>query len=172
MWPLGSEPGTDYTTVGRGAVSAIKQGTFHMNILSSYSLDRAPRASLGYVFRRLWLLACIVLSLGMRVPANADLITITESAENGLVNVSANPAPGYDFLSTTVFAETLPHSFHFAQPDQANHWLLLSPTVAVQTGTQLKFNPDPERCPDGSSFADRVEGGNLLEFVCYDASVG
>jgi len=34
------------------------------------------------------------------------------------------------------------------------------------------YFPDPERCPDGSSAAHRVEGGNLLEFVCYDASVG
>jgi hypothetical protein len=28
------------------------------------------------------------------------------------------------------------------------------------------YFPDPERCPE------LVEGGNLLEFVCYDASVG
>ena len=28
------------------------------------------------------------------------------------------------------------------------------------------YFPDPERCPEP------VEGGNLLEFVCYDASVG
>jgi hypothetical protein len=31
------------------------------------------------------------------------------------------------------------------------------------------YFPEPERCPatEGS-----VDGGNLLEFVCYDASVG
>ena len=35
----------------------------------------------------------------------------------------------------------------------------------------LAIFPDPERCPDGSTFAHRVEGRNLLEFVCYDESV-
>ena len=48
-------------------------------------------------------------------------------------------------------------------------WLQVNATVTsgcMFGATAPLYFPDPERCPEP------VEGGNLLEFVCYDASVG
>jgi len=44
--------------------------------------------------------------------------------------------------------------------------LKVNATVHEWLHVRSLYFPDPERCPEP------VEGGNLLEFVCYDASVG
>ena len=48
-------------------------------------------------------------------------------------------------------------------------WLQVNATVTsgcMFGATAPLYFPDPERCPEP------VEGGNLLEFVCYKAGVG
>jgi len=44
--------------------------------------------------------------------------------------------------------------------------LKVDATVHEWLHVRSLYFPDPERCPEP------VEGGNLLEVVCYDASVG
>jgi|SRR3972149_2834785 len=44
--------------------------------------------------------------------------------------------------------------------------LKVNATVHEWLHVRSLYFPNPERCPEP------VEGGNLLEFVCYDASVG
>ena len=64
--------------------------------------------------------------------------TYVEGAENGLTNVTVVSSPGYSVVATDL-KNTGTASFHLAQPDGANQYLTLNPTLLVNATSQLSF---------------------------------
>lgn len=64
--------------------------------------------------------------------------TYVEGAENGLTYVTVVSSPGYSVIATDL-KNSGTASFHLAQPDAANQYLTLNPTLLVGAGSQLTF---------------------------------
>ncbi|HWW03019.1 MAG TPA: CAP domain-containing protein [Candidatus Acidoferrum sp.] len=64
--------------------------------------------------------------------------TYVEGAENGLTKVTVVSSAGYSVIATDL-KNSGTASFHLAQPDAANQYLTLNPTLLVSASSQLSF---------------------------------
>src|SRR5688500_14278968 len=86
-------------------------------------------------------LTIAVLFYGYASQAGLNAAVITEGGENGLGGVTVQVPANFPVLSSTVYADTAPHSFHLGHIgfNPEDQWLMLNSPVATEADTELQF---------------------------------